>query len=88
MLRVSNCIRESRTIWIVMAILRADQNNGTRSANHLQSVASGVWAFTNEFMTTYAAQCHLNIGKRRGVQVLLLAGFLQILGVAAKFVDE
>jgi hypothetical protein len=35
--------------------------------------ASGAGALTNELMTIYAAQCHLNIGKRCGVQVLLLA---------------
>jgi hypothetical protein len=29
--------------------------------------ASGAGAFTNEFMTTYAAQCHLTIGNRCGV---------------------
>jgi hypothetical protein len=30
----------------------------------VQSLASGVGAFTNEFMTGCAAQCHLSIGMR------------------------
>jgi hypothetical protein len=40
-----------------------------------QSVACGIGAFTNEFMTTYAAHYHLNIGKRCSVQIVLVASF-------------